>query len=76
MLYVNISFHMVVCRVGEYSFTIFHMVVCLKIPFHLNQPTFGRDEGYFFFFYFLFELIETEYFFWAWNIFHAVVLVE
>ena len=28
------------------------MVVCLKIPFHPNQPTFGRDEVYFFFFFF------------------------
>ena len=22
----------------------FHKVICLKIPFHPNQPTFGRDE--------------------------------
>ena len=29
---------------------IFHRVICLKIPFHPNQPTFGRDEVYFFFF--------------------------
>ena len=29
---------------------IFHMVICLKIPFHPNQSTFGRDEVYFFFF--------------------------
>ena len=29
---------------------IFHRVVCFKIPFHLNQPTFGRDEVCFFFF--------------------------
>ena len=28
---------------------IFHMVVCLKIPFHPNQPTFGRDEVSFLF---------------------------
>ena len=33
---------------------IFHMVVCLKIPFHPNQPTFGRDEIFFSFFYFFF----------------------
>ena len=32
---------------------IFHMVVCLKIPFHPNQPNFGRDEVYLFFFLFL-----------------------
>ena len=31
---------------------IFHMVICLKIPFYPNQPTFGRDEVYFFFFFF------------------------
>ena len=24
--------------------------MCLKIPFYPNQPTFGRDEVYFFFF--------------------------
>ena len=29
---------------------IFHMVICRKIPFHHNQPTFGRDEIFFFFF--------------------------
>ena len=29
-------------------------VVCLKIPFHPNQPTFGCDEVYFFFFPFFF----------------------
>ena len=29
---------------------IFHMVVCLKIPFHPNQSTFGRDEVFFSFF--------------------------
>ena len=35
---------------------IFHMVVCLKIPFlHPKQPTFGRDEVYFFFFFLLFS---------------------
>ena len=27
------------------------MVICLKIPFHPNQLTFGRDEVYFFFFF-------------------------
>ena len=26
----------------------------VKIPFHLNQPTFGRDEVIFFFFFFSF----------------------
>ena len=36
---------------------IFHMVVCLKIPFHPNQPTFGRNEVYFFFFFLFFFLI-------------------
>ena len=25
------------------------MVICLKIRFHPNQPTFGRDEVFFFF---------------------------
>ena len=48
------------CQNRSYSpwFTeIFHMVVCLKIPFHPNQLNFGRDEFYFFFFfYFLFFL--------------------
>ena len=34
---------------------IFHRVVCLKIPFHPNQSTFGRDEVYFFFFSFFFS---------------------
>ena len=29
---------------------IFHLVKCLKIPFHPNQATFGRDEVFFFFF--------------------------
>ena len=33
---------------------LFHMVICLKIPFHPNQPAFGRDEVYFFFFSFFF----------------------
>ena len=33
---------------------IFRMVVCLKIPFHPNQPTFGRDEVYFFLFFLIF----------------------
>ena len=28
----------------KYSKKIFHTVVCLKIPFHPNQPTFGHDE--------------------------------
>ena len=28
----------------------FHMVICLKIPFHPYQPTFGRDEIFFPFF--------------------------
>ena len=28
--------------------------VCLKIPFHPNQPTFGRDEVHFFFSFFFF----------------------
>ena len=28
---------------------IVHMVVCLKIPFHPNQPMFGRVEVFFFF---------------------------
>ena len=39
----------------KYGKNIFHMVICLKIPFHPNQPTFGRDEVYFFvsFFFFL-----------------------
>ena len=31
--------------------------VCLKIPFHPNQPTFGRDKVYFFFFFLFFFLI-------------------
>ena len=29
---------------------LFHTVICLKIPFHPNQPTFGRDEVFSFFF--------------------------
>ena len=29
---------------------IFHRVICLKIPFHPNQPTFNRDEVFFLFF--------------------------
>ena len=36
----------------KYAKKIFHMVLCLKIPFHPNQPTFGRDEVHFFFFSF------------------------
>ena len=36
---------------------VFHIVVCLKIPFHPNQPTFGRDEVHFFFFFLFFFLI-------------------
>ena len=32
--------------------------LCLKIPFHPNQPTFGRDEvDFFFLFFFFFFLI-------------------
>ena len=30
------------------------MVVCLKIPFHPNQSTFGRDEFFSFFFFLIF----------------------
>ena len=30
------------------------MVVCLKIPFHPNQPIFGHNEVYFFFSFFSF----------------------
>ena len=33
------------------------MDICLKIPFHPNQATFGRDQVYFFFFPFFFFLI-------------------
>ena len=33
---------------------IFHLVVCLKTPFHPNQPTFGRDEVHFVFFFLFF----------------------
>ena len=36
----------------KYGKKIFHRVVCLKLPFHPNQSTFGRDEVYFFFFSF------------------------
>ena len=44
----------------KYGKKIFHMVVCLKMPFHPNQPTFGRDEVFllfFLFFSFFFFLI-------------------
>ena len=41
---------------------IFHMVKCLKIPFHPNQPTFGRDEVYFFFFPFFLPKLCTHFF--------------
>ena len=34
----------------KYGKKYFH--ICLKIPFHPSQPTFGRDEVYFFFFSF------------------------
>ena len=30
---------------------IFHTVIYLKIPFHPHQPTFGRDEFFFSFFF-------------------------
>ena len=36
----------------KYGKKIFHMVICLKTSFHPNQPTFGCDEVYFFFFLF------------------------
>ena len=39
-------------RMAEVRQKIFHMAVCLKIAFHPNQPTFGRDEVKFFFFLF------------------------
>ena len=39
------------------------MVVCLKIPFHPNQPTFGRDEVYFFFSFFPFFSLFSFFFF-------------
>ena len=41
---------------------IFHWVICLKIPFHPNQPTFGRDEVYFFFFPFFLPKFCTLFF--------------
>ena len=31
----------------KYRKNIFHTVIYLKIPFHLYQPTFGRDEFFF-----------------------------
>ena len=34
----------------KYRKNIFHTVIYLKIPFHLYQPTFGRDEFFSFFF--------------------------
>ena len=33
---------------------IFHMVLCLKTPFHPHQPTIGCDEFFFFFVFFSF----------------------
>ena len=39
---------------------IFHTVVSLKIPFHINQPIFGRDE--FLFLFFLFFLFFSFFF--------------
>ena len=33
---------------------IFRAVICLKIPYHPNQPTFGRNEILFLFFFFFF----------------------
>ena len=44
-------------KTAEVRQKIFHMVVCLKMPFHPNQPTFGCDEVHFFFFSFFFFLI-------------------
>ena len=35
---------------------IFHMFVCLEIPFHPNQPTFGLDEIFFLSFCLFFPL--------------------
>ena len=40
---------------------IFHMVVCLNIPFHPNQPTFGHDEVHFFFYSFSFPLFFSQF---------------
>ena len=42
---------------------IFHMVMCLKIPFHPYQPTFGCDEVFFFFFFFFWFLSLFFFFF-------------
>ena len=41
-------------KTAEVQQKIFHRVICLKIPFHPNQTTFGRDEVYFFFFFLFF----------------------
>ena len=41
---------------------IFHRVVCLKTPFHPNQPMFGRNEVYFVFFPFFFPKFCTLFF--------------
>ena len=41
----------------KYGKKIFHRVVCLKIPFHPNQPTFGRNVRFISFFSFFLFLI-------------------
>ena len=53
----SLTYKAVSVKNGLSTTKIFHRVVCLKIPFHPNQPTFGRDEVFFLFFSFFFFLI-------------------
>ena len=46
----SLAYKSVSVKNGLSTAKIFHVVVCLKLPFHPNQPTFGRDEVYFLFF--------------------------
>ena len=47
----NLAYKVVSVKNGLSTAKIFYTVVCLKIRFHPNQPTFGRDEVFFFFFF-------------------------
>ena len=44
----SLAYKAISVKNGQVRQKIFHMVVCLKIPFQPNQPTFARDEVFFF----------------------------
>ena len=46
-------------KTAEVQQKTFHTVICRKIPFHPNQPTFGRDEVFFLFFFFFLILVRS-----------------